>query len=158
MSKKKVSVRTAAGKTLELNLDFDNTVTLGDVRNLIEKEWPEDYPVQKQRLIVNGKPVACADSCSVEEVGIKPSTIIHLLKKAGAQSQPNKKKEQRFQSVAPPASTNTNTGGMQQVRVSVPPNAAPGQTLRIDFNNKQYDVKIPANCTPGTQFTVNLPL
>jgi len=55
-------------------------------------------------------------------------------------------------------STNTSTGGTQQVRVTVPPNTAPGQTLRINRFNKQYDVKIPANCTPGTQFAVNLPL
>jgi hypothetical protein len=156
MSKSKITVRTAAGKTLDLDLDFDNTVTLSEVRNLIEKKWPDDYPVQRQRLIINGNPVSCFDSCSVEEAGIKPGCVLHLLKRAGsAQSQPNKT-EERFQSVAPPA--NTNTGGLQQVRVCVPANAAPGQTLRITFNNKQYDVKIPTNCAPGSQFAVNLPV
>lgn len=147
----KLKVRTAAGKTLDIEAD-----TMAAVKQAVAAAWPNDFPADRQRYICTGKPLKDADDALPLSgiAGMHEGATLHLLKKAGtASKQPAS--QQKFRSVLP--STQGQGSGMQQVRVAVPAGATPGSTLRIAVGGRQYDVQIPAGMYPGATFLVNVP-
>ena len=145
-----ITVRTAAGKTL--TIDHLPTSTIQSLASRIAKEWPE-YTTDRQRLIVNGKPLSNF-TLTFEGADLKAGSVIHLVKKAGSSQCGGKPTSSgngnAFRSVPPPSTTG------QQVQVVVPQGAQPGQKLRIAFNGQQYDVQIPPNCVAGSKFLINI--
>jgi hypothetical protein len=155
----KLKVRTAAGKTLDVEAD-----SMAAVKQAVAAAWPSDFPLDRQRYICAGKPLKDEDDAAplAGVAGVHEGATLHLLKKAGTASKPAS--QQQFRSVLPSTrgqgganATGGGGGGMQQVRVVVPAGAAPGSTLRIAVGGRQFDVQIPAGLSPGAQFLVNVP-